>query len=246
MGKKLMRLLRVYIDGYRNLKNVTVDFDKDSLTTVVIGENGSGKSNLIEAIVEVFRAWDLGCPADISFQYRLEYKIKNAVVGLQMRGTQISFSVRFLPKPSTEKMEKPVTIQGLFFDGTNSDTVQGVLLGKAPASFQIFVSRKSNDPWSIITKELAHIVSDDHINSDFENHIVDSRALFPRLIFGYYSGAGRRLESSFDAHQARYYGVINKERSEKEYVAARKARRLFYCRPIHGVLALLAYFAKPG
>ena len=23
-----MRLLRVYIDGYRNLKNVTVDFDK--------------------------------------------------------------------------------------------------------------------------------------------------------------------------------------------------------------------------
>ena len=55
-----MRLLRVYIDGYRNLKNVTVDFDKDSLTTVVIGENGSGKSNLIEAIVEVFRAYDLG------------------------------------------------------------------------------------------------------------------------------------------------------------------------------------------
>ena len=47
-----MRLLRVYIDGYRNLKNVEVDFDKDSLTTVVIGENGSGKSNLIEAIAE--------------------------------------------------------------------------------------------------------------------------------------------------------------------------------------------------
>ena len=63
-----MRLLRVYIDGYRNLKNVTVDFDKDSLTTVMIGENGSGKSNLIEAIVEVFRAYDLGGPRTIKFR----------------------------------------------------------------------------------------------------------------------------------------------------------------------------------
>ena len=64
-----MRLLRVYIDGYRNLKNVTVDFDKDSLTTVVIGENGSGKSNLIEAIVEVFRAWSLGTKKELKFRY---------------------------------------------------------------------------------------------------------------------------------------------------------------------------------
>ncbi len=70
-----MRLLRVYIDGYRNLKDVTVDFDKDSLTTVVIGENGSGKSNLIEAIVEVFRAWDLGEQAQIRFNYDLRYRL---------------------------------------------------------------------------------------------------------------------------------------------------------------------------
>jgi len=35
--------------GYRNLKNVEVDFDSGTLTTVIIGQNGSGKSNLIEA-----------------------------------------------------------------------------------------------------------------------------------------------------------------------------------------------------
>lgn len=77
-----MRLLRVWIDGYRNLKDVTVDFDKDSLTTVVIGENGSGKSNLIEAIVEVFRAWDLGVQQDIKFNYMIYYRIGDVEVEL--------------------------------------------------------------------------------------------------------------------------------------------------------------------
>lgn len=75
-----MRLLRVYIDGYRNLKNVEVNFDKDSLTTVVIGENGSGKSNLIEAIVEVFRAWDLREQRFIKFSYEIQYIIRGKLV----------------------------------------------------------------------------------------------------------------------------------------------------------------------
>jgi predicted ATPase len=70
--------------------------------------------------------------------------------------------------------------------------------------------------------------------------------LFPDLIFGYYSGTGRRLEKLFDDHQSRYYGVINKDRSDSEYEAARVARRMFYCRPVHGVFALLSHFAKPG
>ena len=41
-----MRLDRVWIDGFRNLKDVSVDFDETRLTTVVIGQNGAGKSNL--------------------------------------------------------------------------------------------------------------------------------------------------------------------------------------------------------
>ena len=90
-----MRLLRVYIDGYRNLKNVTVDFDKDSLTTVVIGENGSGKSNLLEAIVEVFRDYDIGRSALIGFEYEIEY---------EMRGRSVILSSRFnISKKSSTK-----------------------------------------------------------------------------------------------------------------------------------------------
>ena len=188
-----MRLLRVYIDGYRNLKNVEVDFDKDSLTTVVIGENGSGKSNLIEAIVEVFRAYDLGIKSINSFLFRLSYIIGNVHVELYNFG--------------------------------------GIL--------------KVNNPGELWSQSEIVGGSSDIGPGRPDDSIFDQECL-PELIFGYYSGVGRRLEKLFDVHQIRYYGVINKERSENAYEEARIARRLFYCRPIHGTLALLPYLAKLG
>ena len=69
-----MRLDRLYISEFKNLKDVTVDFDDTSLTTVVVGLNGSGKSNLIEALVVIFRDLDLNEVP--SFSYRLEYECR--------------------------------------------------------------------------------------------------------------------------------------------------------------------------
>ena len=54
-----MRLDRLWIDGWNNLQDVTIDFDKSRLTSVVIGQNGTGKSNLLEAIAHIFRNVDL-------------------------------------------------------------------------------------------------------------------------------------------------------------------------------------------
>ncbi|MEK6638185.1 MAG: AAA family ATPase [Pseudomonadota bacterium] len=191
-----MRLLRVYIDGYRNLKNVTVNFDEDSLTTVVIGENGSGKSNLIEAIVEVFRAHDLGEQAKIKFTYDFFYRLGGYDVRLSNRDDSTEIPPEFVvPTP-------PVVPAGII-----------------RTLWRKFIDSRRNRIRSF--------------------HL-------PDLIFGYYSGSGRKLEKLFDGHQARYYGVINKAASEEEYENARVARRLFYCRPVHGVFGLLAYLAKPG
>src|SRR5882724_7807751 len=69
-----MRLDRVYIDGFKNLKEAKVDFDESRLTTVVIGQNGAGKSNLIEAIVDVFHCVDLNRRVR-SFRYEIDYRI---------------------------------------------------------------------------------------------------------------------------------------------------------------------------
>ena len=58
---------------YKNLNNVTVDFDENNLMTVIVGRNGSGKSNVLEALVEIFKNLDLG--RDAPFSYELKYKI---------------------------------------------------------------------------------------------------------------------------------------------------------------------------
>lgn len=67
-----MRLDRLSIPSYRNLQSFEIDFDESQSTTVLLGRNGSGKSNLIEAIVEIFR--DLELSKASSFDYKLKYE----------------------------------------------------------------------------------------------------------------------------------------------------------------------------
>lgn len=66
-----MRLDKLRIANFKNLHDFYVDFDQDTLTTVLVGRNGSGKSNLLEAIVIIFRDLDLGEPP--AFKYELDY-----------------------------------------------------------------------------------------------------------------------------------------------------------------------------
>lgn len=180
-----MRLDRVYIDGFKNLKQLEVDFDESKLTTVLIGQNGAGKSNLIEAITQVFRWVDMR-RNEPRFQYRVDYRIKPHA-------------------------------------------------GDAAEAARVTLSNVKGEPAIRVNgKEVKR--------TEFEKRKED---WFPDLIFGYYSGGSRRLEVLFDSHQRRYYDAIKLEDDAKIFTQAQAARRLFYCRPIHGVLALMALFAFP-
>lgn len=172
-----MRLDRVYIDGFKNLKDVEADFDQSRLTTVVIGQNGAGKSNLIEAITDIFRFFDMS-RGEPRYRYEIDYRIGNHAVRLSNR------------------------------EGRPTITADGKALTRAA----------------------------------FER---DKTDLFPDLVFGYYSGGSRRLEKLFDSHQRRYYDAIKINEDLEDCRQALADRRLFYCRPIHGVFALLAFFAFP-
>lgn len=172
-----MRLDKVYIDGFKNLKNVSADFDKKHLTTVIIGQNGAGKSNLIEAITEVFRFVDLN-RGEPRFRYEIDYRIE-------------------------------------------------------PHSIRL--TNRNGSPLIIVDDKTIP-------RSEFDRKKTD---LFPDLVFGYYSGGSRRLEKLFDSHQRRYYDAIKFNDIEIECQKALTERRLFYCRPIHGIISLLAFFAFP-
>lgn len=80
-----MRLDWFFIGDYKNLKNVTVDFDQGQWVTVVIGWNGTGKSNVLEALATLFR--DLVMGESLageknrpSFPYQLRYECRGKLI----------------------------------------------------------------------------------------------------------------------------------------------------------------------
>jgi len=58
---------------FKNLDQIVVDFDENHLMTVIVGWNGSGKSNVLEALVAIFRDLDLG--SSPRFAYEIKYKL---------------------------------------------------------------------------------------------------------------------------------------------------------------------------
>lgn len=59
---------------FKNLKNVTIDFDQDHWVTVVIGWNGTGKSNVLEALAIIFRDL-IGKKRAPAFAFNLAYRM---------------------------------------------------------------------------------------------------------------------------------------------------------------------------
>lgn len=167
-----MRLLRLKIVEYKNLKNVEIDFDRKSLTTVIIGQNGSGKSYLMEAIVLIFRNVDLH--AAPPFDFEMDYVIGDTQILISSESSIWRFAV------NGEKVSR----------------------------------------------------------SEFRDRRME---LLPDTVFAYYSGENNRLETLFDAHQQKYYSeLINDEFDDQFKSVSIENRRLFYARPIHGVLAVIA------
>ena len=72
-----MKIRRIYIEDFKNLKKVEAVFESDKLVSTIIGRNGSGKSNLIEFIVKIFRDLDKEIFPDYSYQ--LEYTCRQRI-----------------------------------------------------------------------------------------------------------------------------------------------------------------------
>lgn len=68
-----MKIHSIYIDGYKNLNNMEIFLPEDSSVAAIIGNNGSGKSNILEALTQVFTAVYNEKPVD--FRYKICYSI---------------------------------------------------------------------------------------------------------------------------------------------------------------------------
>ena len=88
-----MRLKHVTIRGFKNLAEFTMNFDSEPLPTVLVGRNGTGKSNLLEALIVIFR--DLDLKRHTEFGYRLEYVLggQEVIIDWEPGRTKGSFQV---------------------------------------------------------------------------------------------------------------------------------------------------------
>ena len=70
-----MRLRRLYLSKYKNLNNFELKFTGNSFIDVFVGKNGTGKSNMFEALIEIFRQlYEQDYLTD--FDFELEYEIE--------------------------------------------------------------------------------------------------------------------------------------------------------------------------
>lgn len=83
--KGRFRLIELWLEDFKNLKDYTVRFDPAYALDVVLGWNGTGKSNLFEALVIIFRDlhewWEKNRWPDKPMNgYRLSYEIDEHTV----------------------------------------------------------------------------------------------------------------------------------------------------------------------
>lgn len=84
-----MRLKYLWIEDYRNLKNMFIDFQIGDGLTMFIGTNGSGKSNILEAISMIFsEAYQTTKNNILGCKYLLCYSIQNDCIYIAGKGNK--------------------------------------------------------------------------------------------------------------------------------------------------------------
>jgi predicted ATPase len=108
---------------FKNLKNVIIDFDQDHWVTVVIGWNGTGKSNVLEALAIIFRDL-IGKKRTPAFAFQLVYRMG---VGENLRHIHIDADPDREKEPFTIHVASDAQARG---EGTLTPFIEG----EAPVS----------------------------------------------------------------------------------------------------------------
>ncbi|WP_294187670.1 AAA family ATPase [uncultured Sphingobacterium sp.] len=82
-----MQIEIVKIKSFRNLKNFEINLDKNETISVIIGQNASGKSNFIEAIVLIFKYLDFDfkkqIDSELSLGFEINYRCRSNEIQVQ-------------------------------------------------------------------------------------------------------------------------------------------------------------------
>jgi len=83
-----MRLKSVAIKQFRNLNDFSVSFDETDKPTVIMGQNGTGKSNFFEAVTTIFRTLRYGRLEASEFPFSITYEHDGKTVCIECKEAQ--------------------------------------------------------------------------------------------------------------------------------------------------------------
>lgn len=111
-----MKLISLYIEKYKNLENFNVDFEAGNGLTMFVGNNGSGKSNVLEAISGIFHdLFKKKSERKIHCDYTLIYKLNDINCKLeQKKGTLHCYGENHKSRDSFVTQNAPGNIIGLY------------------------------------------------------------------------------------------------------------------------------------
>ena len=111
-----MKLKSLYIEKYKNLSPLTIDFEAGNGLTMLVGNNGAGKSNVLEVISGIFH--DLFKEKDgrkIMCDYKLEYNLNEIDCVIEQRnGTLRCYGEKFKRRDDFIEENAPNNIIGLY------------------------------------------------------------------------------------------------------------------------------------
>ena len=170
---------------FKNLKNVVIDFDEYEWITLVIGWNGTGKSNVLEALATIFRELigkpdnkgGHGDPAKPSFSYVIRYYCheKEIEIDADPDRTGEVYKISYRSLKLEQSTQQPQN--GLFDEQSVDDQ-----------------------------SKLAELKY-----TEFKKH---KDQFLPRYVFGYYSGHSDRMQSVFRPYLQQYDKKLRNAKSE--------------------------------
>ncbi len=211
---------------FKNLKDVYIDFDEDQSITVVIGWNGTGKSNVLEALAIIFR--DLIRKEKIpAFAFELKYEIGSGI------------NKKYVTIQADPDLEKE---QYIFSYIPLQTVLEPLNKNQSPINL---VELKQPDLFS--EKAISNIESENEasevpkpINVSFTKFTAENSEFLPKFVFSYYSGLSTRMQDIFTPYIEQYDKKLRSGKTSEEV----GFKRMFYALPIHSQFVLLAFLFK--
>jgi len=226
-----MQLRHLAIPNFRNLRGLAIDFathleprpgaagaaaPKAIRSHALIGQNGTGKSNLIEALITISRDVDLD--RDAAFDYTLEYEIRGHVVRIQ---AELAKQRRPFVWVDGDRVSQDYLNKNDPADKIPRDDRRGPRL--LPSHVFAYYSGRN---------ERIEALFQDHQKRFNRLQEITTDEVLPEQLLSNFKGTEADIRAIEDAKQRR--------ETRMKQAGDDRLRRLFYCRGGHSQLVLLA------